>query len=157
MVCFKNDKIGTFFRRAAAKFYIVQAGGKSIKQLYYDGIFCPLDCITAFSQHLSLCEESPCWAEPPLLSSSSFIWKTIQSARMRNPVLFKTLSYGDLQTEGVRADEVRERQHSALCQLASVHRSWHILSGPECFTSDSISNSTWQTFTGDNRTLNCML
>lgn len=89
--------------------------------------------------------------------TGSSIWKTIQSARMRNPVLFKTLSYGDLETGRVREDEVRETQHPAQCQLGSVYQCWRILSGTECFTSDRISNSTWQALARDNKTLNCML
>ncbi len=139
------------------KFTLFWQEKRSIKLLFYYVIHCLFDCIIAFSQHLGLCEESPCWAESPLLSGrllhlkDNSVCKNDKSCLIQDPLLW---GFGDAK---VREDEVRERQHPAQCQLGSVYQCWRILSGPEWFTSDSISNSTRQTFTRDNRTLNCTL
>ncbi len=139
------------------KFTLFWQEKRSIKLLFYDGIHCLFDCIIAFSQHLSLCEESPCWAVSPLLSGRLLHLKDDSVCKNEKSCLFQDpLAMGIWRRE-VREDEVRERQHPAQYQLGSVYQCWCILSGPDCFTSDSISNSTRQTFTRDNRTLNCTL
>lgn len=142
--------------RADTKIHIVQAGKEEYKTiiLWWDSLSFQLHhCIQPapwlmWGITLLSCISTPFRQAPP-----SKRWFSLQEWEILS--YSRPLAMGIWRREG--EDELRERQHPAQCQLGSVYQCWCILSGPECFTSDSISNSTWQTFTRDNRTLNCML
>lgn len=72
--------------------------------------------------------ESLRWAASLLRSHWILHLKKMPSARMRNPVLFKTHTYGDLMT-GVREDKAGERGLTSSvsarqCAIVLMHTQW---------------------------------